>query len=72
MQTVYQLLTFGRLKEEVGLSDLEMGAMLLGAACHDFNHPGVNNKFQIDAQNHLAMTYNDISVLEHMHVASTF
>lgn len=47
-------------------------AGLLSAACHDFEHPGVNNIFLIATKHDKALTYNDRSVLENHHVAATF
>jgi len=46
------------LKEVAKLTDLEIASSLIAALCHDFNHPGTNNKYQIDCQNSLATTYN--------------
>ena len=46
--------------------------MLLAACCHDFEHPGFNNLFLIETGNELAVRYNDVSVLENHHVASSF
>lgn len=46
--------------------------MLLAACCHDHEHPGFNNLFLIETRNDLALRYNDVSVLENHHVASSF
>ena len=46
--------------------------MLLAACCHDHEHPGFNNIFLIEASNEFALRYNDVSVLENHHVASSF
>lgn len=35
-------------------------------------HPGRNNNFMVNASTPLALTYNDISVLENMHASLTF
>lgn len=47
-------------------------AILTAAACHDFEHPGVNNPFLIKIQDPIAIRHNDISVLESHHVAASF
>lgn len=39
---------------------------------HDFKHPGLNNNYLINSKNYLAIRYNDISVLENMHIAEAF
>ena len=46
--------------------------MLVGALCHDLRHTGQNNVFHINSKSKLAIRYNDISVLENFHIASTF
>ena len=46
--------------------------MLIAAACHDHEHPGQGNAFLIDTRHELAVRYNDVSVLENHHIASTF
>ena len=54
------------------LLDIDVFALITAAMCHDIAHPGVNNAYLITSQNHLAMRYNDQSVLENMHAALTF
>ncbi|CRL03156.1 CLUMA_CG016520, isoform A [Clunio marinus] len=49
------------------LSPLEIMASLLGAVCHDLDHPGVNQPFLIATSNHLAALYENTSVLENHH-----
>ncbi|CAL8071537.1 unnamed protein product [Calicophoron daubneyi] len=51
---------------------LEKFALIIASASHDLNHPGVNNQYLIDTSHPLAVTYNDVSVLENYHAASTF
>eukprot|EP00497_Spongosphaera_streptacantha_P001619 TRINITY_DN2177_c0_g1_i2.p1 TRINITY_DN2177_c0_g1~~TRINITY_DN2177_c0_g1_i2.p1 ORF type:complete len:308 (-),score=50.58 TRINITY_DN2177_c0_g1_i2:108-1031(-) len=47
-------------------------ASILSAIVHDVKHPGTNNPFQISFQTELATCYNDIAVLENMHIAETW
>eukprot|EP00753_Platysulcus_tardus_P017967 PLAT6653.1.p1 GENE.PLAT6653.1~~PLAT6653.1.p1 ORF type:complete len:473 (+),score=173.28 PLAT6653.1:258-1676(+) len=54
------------------VSELDAFAGLLAAAAHDFKHDGVNNSFHVQTQSPLALTYNDRSVLENMHVSEAF
>ena len=45
---------------------------ILSAAVHDLGHDGNNNAYHITTMSDLAVTYNDISVLENYHIAQTF
>lgn len=54
------------------LTHLDILALLLASLCHDLDHPGFNNVFQVNAQTDLAISYNDISVLESHHASMTF
>jgi len=47
-------------------------AALIAALMHDMAHPGVNNTFLEGTKHELAITYNDVSVLENHHVAAAF
>lgn len=47
-------------------------ALLIAAAIHDFRHPGVSNKFLQATEADEAITWNDNSVLENMHVSEAF
>lgn len=59
-----------------GLSDLmtdeDVLAALIAAIIHDYDHPGLNNTFQVNSQSYLATLYNDRSVLENHHCAMAF
>lgn len=58
------------LQEEViaqQVTPSEIMASLLGAVCHDLDHPGVNQPFLIATSNHLAALYKNFSVLENHH-----
>ena len=54
------------------LSELEKFALVFAAMIHDFDHPGVNNRFLINSRANKALLYNDIAVLENHHVAAIF
>uniref|UniRef100_A0AAY4BSF1 High affinity cGMP-specific 3',5'-cyclic phosphodiesterase 9A n=2 Tax=Denticeps clupeoides TaxID=299321 RepID=A0AAY4BSF1_9TELE len=45
---------------------------MTAAVCHDLDHPGYNNVYQINARTELAVRYNDISPLENHHCAVAF
>ena len=71
-QCVYSMITTGDFKNIGHLTPYDMAAMILSAAVHDFDHPGVNNPYLINTKHFLALRYNDRSVLEHYHIASAF
>jgi len=54
------------------ITNHQMFSLLISAAIHDFEHPGVSNNFLIRTKSSLAVQYNDDSVLERMHVARAF
>lgn len=54
------------------MSALDLYCMVLGAAIHDFEHPGYNNAFLVASKNETAILYNDSSVLENYHIASAW
>ncbi len=54
------------------LTALDLYCMILGAAMHDFEHPGFNNAFLVASRHDVAILYNDSSVLENFHISSSF
>jgi high affinity cGMP-specific 3',5'-cyclic phosphodiesterase 9 len=43
------------------LGDLEVLILLVSCICHDLDHPGYNNIYQINARTELALRYVDDS-----------
>lgn len=54
------------------LDALDILILIVSAICHDLDHPGYNNAYQINARTELALRYNDISPLENHHCAVAF
>lgn len=54
------------------ITEWEWLGALLSAVVHDFEHPGLNNTFHVNALTPLALTYNDDSPLENHHIAASF
>ena len=54
------------------LNPVELIALLMAAAVHDFNHPGTNNGHEVKMVSELALLHSDQSVLERHHIASAF
>mmetsp|Transcript_1732 Transcript_1732/g.6019 ORF Transcript_1732/g.6019 Transcript_1732/m.6019 type:complete len:527 (-) Transcript_1732:2013-3593(-) len=59
-------------KCEAMLTPIEMFAIVIAAALHDYDHPGVNNAFHCATMSELAMQFNDKSVLENHHLCEAF
>jgi len=53
-------------------SGLQVMAALVAAMGHDTGHPAKNNAFMVNSKHKFATLYNDISVLENMHLALIF
>lgn len=64
-QTVFAMLT--TFDAAALLTHIEILGLLLAALCHDLDHPGVNNAYQVRVESELAQRYNDRSVLENYH-----
>uniref|UniRef100_A0A3Q3FJU6 Phosphodiesterase n=1 Tax=Kryptolebias marmoratus TaxID=37003 RepID=A0A3Q3FJU6_KRYMA len=69
-QMMYGMIHLCNLQEKLTLTDL--GILMTAAVCHDLDHPGYNNRYQINARTELAVRYNDISPLENHHCAVAF
>ncbi|PRP87767.1 cAMP phosphodiesterase [Planoprotostelium fungivorum] len=54
------------------LTSLDILSLMVAAVCHDLDHPATTNSFQIASKSKLAITYNDISVLENYHASYAF
>lgn len=54
------------------LTPLEEAALMIGSLAHDVGHPGLTNQYLINVRSPLAVTYNDISVLENYHASCCF
>ncbi|ETO12558.1 hypothetical protein RFI_24817 [Reticulomyxa filosa] len=54
------------------ISPLDKIAAVLSACAHDLGHDGYNNAYHIAVGSDIALTYNDVSVLENYHISRTF
>ncbi|XP_031725831.1 high affinity cGMP-specific 3',5'-cyclic phosphodiesterase 9A [Anarrhichthys ocellatus] len=69
-QMMYSMICLCSLQEKFTQVDLLI--LMTAAVCHDLDHPGFNNTYQINAKTDLAVRYNDISPLENHHCAVAF
>lgn len=70
--TSYIYFKVGLINEIIKLDNMSICALFLSCICHDYKHPGLNNAFLIETNNSIAINYNDISILENMHISETF
>ncbi|GBG26248.1 cAMP-specific 3',5'-cyclic phosphodiesterase [Hondaea fermentalgiana] len=54
------------------LDEVQAFGLMIAAFCHDLEHPGLNNAFQVKAETKLAKMYEGRSVLESHHCACAF
>ncbi|XP_033002975.1 high affinity cGMP-specific 3',5'-cyclic phosphodiesterase 9A isoform X2 [Lacerta agilis] len=69
-QMMYSMISLCSL--QVKLSQMDILILMTASVCHDLDHPGYNNTYQINARTELAVRYNDISPLENHHCAVAF
>ncbi|XP_048202139.1 high affinity cGMP-specific 3',5'-cyclic phosphodiesterase 9A isoform X1 [Perognathus longimembris pacificus] len=69
-QMMYSMVWLCGLQEK--LSQMDILVLMTAAICHDLDHPGYNNTYQVNARTELAVRYNDISPLENHHCAVAF
>ncbi|KAH3756086.1 3'5'-cyclic nucleotide phosphodiesterase family protein [Pelomyxa schiedti] len=64
-QFLYSLICHSKVL--ASLPKIEIFSILLAALCHDVDHGGLNNTFQINAQTPLALLFSDTSIMETYH-----
>uniref|UniRef100_A0A3P8X4Y4 High affinity cGMP-specific 3',5'-cyclic phosphodiesterase 9A n=1 Tax=Cynoglossus semilaevis TaxID=244447 RepID=A0A3P8X4Y4_CYNSE len=69
-QMMYSMICLCSLQEK--FTQVDILILMTAAVCHDLDHPGFNNTYQINARTELAVRYNDISPLENHHCAVAF
>jgi hypothetical protein len=71
-QTAYFCCESADGKQILKLDDMDLASIIIGGAIHDHEHPGFNNVYLVETGDEIAIRYNDVSVLENHHVASSF
>lgn len=69
-QMMYSLLWLNNLVGQLDMEDIL--SLLVAGICHDLDHPGYNNAYQVNARTELAIRYNDVSPLENHHASVAF
>jgi len=70
LQTTAHFCTTGPIQKRLRV--IHGFAIFVAAMGHDYRHPGVTNAYLINSQDDIAITYNDMSVLENFHAAELF
>ncbi|OHT07889.1 3'5'-cyclic nucleotide phosphodiesterase family protein [Tritrichomonas foetus] len=65
-QYIFYEVTTAKIQEK--LSQLELFVLFIAAICHDANHQGFNNVFNVKAETPLGILFKDQSVMEMHHV----
>ena len=59
--------------EEIASTNInDILSIIIACLGHDIGHPGYNNTYHMNAMTTIAITYNDVSVLENYHSATLF
>lgn len=72
LHNAFLLLVYTPLGTGGVLTDLDVFALCIAALCHDVGHGGITNSFLTATSDPLALVYNDASVWENHHAATTF
>lgn len=70
LHSAYFLLNLPKINEI--FNNQEIFSILVAALCHDLGHRGYTNLYESNISSELALTYNDISILENYHTSLTF
>ncbi|KAL3317314.1 hypothetical protein Ciccas_004024 [Cichlidogyrus casuarinus] len=70
LQMMYATISITKLYDYLPSQDLFI--LMFSALCHDLDHPGFNNTFQVNSRSRLATVYNDHSPLENHHCFMAF
>ena len=70
--SVYLFFSHSNAEKVAKTNVLDLLSIIIGALGHDIGHPGLTNTFHINYSTEMAITYNDISVLENFHASTLF
>ena len=71
-QSCYIFFTYSNAEKIAQTNVLDLLSIFIAALGHDIAHPGLTNNFHINDSTDIAITYNDISVLENFHASTLF
>ncbi|XP_068127152.1 high affinity cGMP-specific 3',5'-cyclic phosphodiesterase 9A [Hyperolius riggenbachi] len=68
-QMMYSLIQLCHLQEALSIEDIAV--LMVASLCHDVDHPGLSNTYQVNAHTELAVRYENKSPLENHHCSVT-
>ena len=71
-QSCYLFFIYSNVEKIAKTNVLDLLSIFIAALGHDIAHPGLTNAFHINDSTEIAITYNDISVLENFHASTLF
>ena len=71
-QSCYIFFSHSNAEKIANTNVLDLLSIFIASLGHDIGHPGLNNVFHINDSTDIAITYNDISVLENYHASTLF
>ena len=71
-QSCYIFFTYSNAEKIAQTNVLDLLSIFIAALGHDIAHPGLTNNFHINDSTDIAITYNDISILENFHASTLF
>ena len=71
-QSVYLFFAHSNAEKIAKTNVLDLLSIIIASLGHDIGHPGMTNTYHINDSTEMAITYNDISVLENFHASTLF
>ena len=71
-QSIYIFFSHSNAEKIAKTNVLDLLSIFISALGHDIGHPGLTNTYHINDSTDMAITYNDISVLENFHASTLF
>ena len=71
-QTCLLYFKLGEIEKMQNYNKSSLCSLFFSCICHDYQHPGVNNNYLKETKNKLSIRYNDSSILENMHISTSF
>ena len=71
-QSAYIYITHSNAEKIAKTNVIDILSIIIAALGHDLGHPGLTNMYHMNDSTEIAITYNDISILENFHASLLF